>query len=72
MGNSLGGAVAFCLANRMSDKDVNGVIMLSPAIKENAYHMPLKKKLGAFAAVVLPNFRLPTTPTRNGTQYKLD
>lgn len=33
MGNSLGGAVAFCLANRFTSKELNGVIMLSPAIR---------------------------------------
>jgi pimeloyl-ACP methyl ester carboxylesterase len=33
MGNSLGGAVAFCLANRFNTKELSGVIMLSPSIR---------------------------------------
>jgi alpha-beta hydrolase superfamily lysophospholipase len=33
LGYSLGGAVAFCLANKLNTKDLNGVILLSPAIR---------------------------------------
>lgn len=33
MGNSLGGAIAFSLANRFNTKDLSGIIMLSPALR---------------------------------------
>lgn len=59
LGTSLGGVVAFCLANRLTNKQLNGLIMLSPAIKENSLHMPMKKKLGWLMYKMLPNFQLP-------------
>lgn len=72
MGNSLGGAVAFCLSNRFTSKELNGIIMLSPAIRQNPFHMSFRKKIAAILAITFPNFRLPKFSTRNGCKYKLD
>jgi alpha-beta hydrolase superfamily lysophospholipase len=33
MGRSLGGAVAFSLSNRLSNKELDGLILLSPALR---------------------------------------
>lgn len=72
MGNSLGGSVAFCLANRLTNKELNGVILLSPAIRENPFHMPFKKKLAAILASAFPNLKIPKSNVRNGCKYRLD
>jgi pimeloyl-ACP methyl ester carboxylesterase len=72
LGYSLGGAVAFCLANRLDTKDLNGVIMLSPAIRENPFHAPYRKKFVAALAVIFKSFKLPGYSSRFGCKYKLD
>jgi alpha-beta hydrolase superfamily lysophospholipase len=70
-GMSLGGAVAFNISVR-SPKLANGLILLSPSIRENSMHYPLLKKFTVLLSLFLPYQRLLKSSARNGSKYKLD
>jgi predicted esterase len=70
-GMSLGGAISFHISIR-SPKLTNGIIMLSPSIRENNRHYPLLKKLTLLLSFALPNQQLLAASARNGSKYKLN
>lgn len=70
-GMSLGGAVAFHISVR-NPKLANGLILLSPSIRENTMHYPLLKKLTVLLSLFLPYQKLLKSSARNGSKYKLD
>lgn len=70
-GMSLGGAVAFNISIK-NPKLANGLILLSPSIRENKMHFPLLKKLTVLLSFIAPNLKLLKSNGRNGSKYKLD
>lgn len=70
-GMSLGGAIAFNISIK-NPKLANGLILLSPSIRENTMHYPLLKKLTILLSFFLPYQRLLKSSARNGSKYKLD
>ncbi len=70
-GMSLGGAISFHISVK-NPKLTNGIIMLSPSIRENSQHYPLLKKLTLLISFALPNQQLLAASSRNGSKYKLN
>jgi len=70
-GMSMGGAVAFNISIK-SPNLVDGVILLSPSIRENKMHFPILKKMTLLLSLIIPSARLLKSNGRNGSKYLLD
>lgn len=55
-----------------SPKLLNGLILLSPSIRQNKMHYPFLKKLTLMLSAVAPYQQLLKSSARNGSKYKLD
>ena len=69
-GLSLGGAIALQMASKNSK--IDGIIFLSPSIKENPTHIPLIKNVISLLSIVFPRLQLKKGSGSNGSKYKLN